>query len=613
MTLINPLKMTAVTSLALAVVVTSPAADAADHILSGTIAAATGEKMGGVAVSAKAEGGTITTTVYTDEAGGYYFPPLAAGKYNIWAQALTFETAKGALELAAKRRHDFVMKPMADYIRQLPGDELLAALPAATVEDARMKDQLRKNCTGCHSFSYPMQFRFDEEGWNKVLELMKRINVQGVYLGDSRSANPNINFHQKELAKYLARVRGPGPSELQIKLRPRPSGEAARAVYREYDFPLEDDHTPSNDGSDWSLGTPSGTHHMAGVHDAQMDFDGNVWITYSHINKSTTIARVDTKTGAVKNFKLEDQRGFAVGTHGITRDENGILWFNTRSNVQRGRGGLGRVDPKTQKITVFTPEAPMSGTAGTLDADLKGNVWVTAPDGVLRFNIAGEKFTEFKSITYKNKLGTATVYGLAADREGNAWWALMTQDLIDYSDIKTGKTYEFKLPVDQPAMDRLSAEQRKMYESFVPPDFNTPWAWAQGPRRLMADKNGDYVWVGNSFGGNMARINIVTKEVTLVPLPNPDAHQPYQVDIDSKHNVWTHLWSSDQIAKYDPAAGKWTLFEMPTRGTESRHISILERGGKMQITVPYDRARKVAVLTVRSEEELASLKKQSAN
>src|SRR5258707_642265 len=40
-------------------------ARAADAILSGSIAAASGEKMSGVTVSAKAEGATITTSVYT--------------------------------------------------------------------------------------------------------------------------------------------------------------------------------------------------------------------------------------------------------------------------------------------------------------------------------------------------------------------------------------------------------------------------------------------------------------------------------------------------------------------------------------------------------------------
>ena len=46
-------------------------ANAADAILSGTIASAAGEKLGGVTVSAKPVGGTVTTTVFTDASGDY--------------------------------------------------------------------------------------------------------------------------------------------------------------------------------------------------------------------------------------------------------------------------------------------------------------------------------------------------------------------------------------------------------------------------------------------------------------------------------------------------------------------------------------------------------------
>jgi hypothetical protein len=45
-------------------------AQAADHLLKGTVASTAGEKLGGVTVSAKAQGSTITTSVYTDEQGG---------------------------------------------------------------------------------------------------------------------------------------------------------------------------------------------------------------------------------------------------------------------------------------------------------------------------------------------------------------------------------------------------------------------------------------------------------------------------------------------------------------------------------------------------------------
>jgi len=60
-------------------------ANAADAILSGKITSAAGEKLGGVTVSAKPVGGTVTTTVFTDASGEYYFPPLPAGKYRLWA------------------------------------------------------------------------------------------------------------------------------------------------------------------------------------------------------------------------------------------------------------------------------------------------------------------------------------------------------------------------------------------------------------------------------------------------------------------------------------------------------------------------------------------------
>ena len=593
----------------------APGDGRADSLLTGAVTSATGEKMGGVTVSAKAEGSTITTSVFTDGSGNYYFPQLPNGKYRVWAQALTYQPANGSVELKKKTaRRDFVLQPIKnqeDWIRQLPGDEFIAALPGDTSEDYRMKTQVRKNCTGCHSASYPLQHRFDDEGWNKILYLMKHVNVLGVYQGPDHKATPNIEFHQKELAAYLARARGPGETSMKFKLRPRPSGEAARVVITEYDFPMEHGHTVSMDGSDWSLGTKSSMNHVAGPHDAQMDFNGNLWITHAHASLETTIARIDGKTGAVKHFRIEDQKGIAVGTHGITRDENGVLWFNTRSNVQRSRGGLAKIDPKTEKITIYIPPEPMSGTAGTLDADLNGNIWVTAPDGALRFNVKEEKFTEFKSVTYKNKQGTATVYGLAADRTGNGWWLLMAQDLIDYSDLKTGKSGEFKLPPEKAVMENLTQPQMKMYETFQPPDFNTPFAWAQAPRRMGADKNGDYVYVGNSFGGTLAKINIHTKETTLVPLPNPEAHQPYQIGVDKEHNVWTNLWSTDKVAKYNPATGQWTLFELPTRGTESRHISLLERDGQpLRVVVPYERGRKVAVLTPRSEAEIDALRKQ---
>src|SRR5919198_6474451 len=203
---------------AAAIVIAPVSAGAADHILSGSVASAAGEKLGGVTVSARLEGSTITNSVYTDESGAYYFPPMAAGKYKVWAQALGFETAKGDVDLSANKKQNLTLTAMTDpeqRWRQLPGEMMVAALPEETAEDARIKKVFTNQCTGCHSPGYVLQFRFDEAGWNKIINLMKMVANTGV-MPQNAKANGIIEHNQKELAAYLARARGPGESTLKV-------------------------------------------------------------------------------------------------------------------------------------------------------------------------------------------------------------------------------------------------------------------------------------------------------------------------------------------------------------------------------------------------------------
>jgi virginiamycin B lyase len=607
------MRFTLSASVALVALLTAPVLGfAADAVLNGAVVSAAGEKMGGVTVSAKPEGATITTTVFTDADGRYFFPPMPAGKYRVWAQAVSFETAKGEVDLAAGKAHDFTLKPMKDFFRQLPGDLVVAGLPEDSDNDKKMKRIVRTVCTGCHTPSYILQHRFDEAGWNAILELMKHVNVYGIYQGPDHKATGVIDYNQKDLAAYLAKARGPGESAMNVTLRPRPSGEAARVVFREYDVPIDPDagltaEQIGNDGSDWSLGTPSTLIPGYGVHDAWLDLDGNIWFTCNVPNRHVTVARIDPRTGTVKPLKVNGQNGMAAPTHGLTRDPNGILWFN----INPGKGGLGRLDPKTEKVQVYIPPQGMAPTGGatTVDFDGKGFIWSSSPFGALRFDPETEKFSEFKSVTYKTENGTGVTYGLAADRDGNGWWAEMTLDIIGKGDPVSGKASEIRLPPVKAELDRASAADKAFYASYAPPDFNSPFPWSQGPRRMGADKNADVLWVGNSWGGSLARIDTKTQELSFVPLPG--AQQPYHAAVDSGHNVWTNAWMTDQVLRYDPAAKSWTAFDLPTRGSEARYVSLLERDGKMQVVLPYFRARKVAVMSFRSEAELASLKAQA--
>src|SRR5437879_1685543 len=218
------------TALATSVSAWAYGADENGALLAGTVKSASGEKMSGVTVSAKAEGRTITTTVFTDGQGDYYFPPMAPGEYEVWAQADTFETARAKVNLTAAQPQDFVLKPLKDFQRQLTGDQLLASLPDGTPDDRRLKRVFRNSCTGCHQPNYILQERFDVAGWTSILDLMKRVNVAGGYLGDKSEPAPVIDFHEKELAAYLARSSGSEKSGETFWMRECQDGDGSRGL-----------------------------------------------------------------------------------------------------------------------------------------------------------------------------------------------------------------------------------------------------------------------------------------------------------------------------------------------------------------------------------------------
>jgi streptogramin lyase len=266
------------------------------------------------------------------------------------------------------------------------------------------------------------------------------------------------------------------------------------------------------------------------------------------------------------------------------------------------------LDPNTEKAEVFTTPKGMPGPSLTVDVDGKGYVWATTRRGAVRFDPERHEFKEFPSATLIDSDGLGTSYGLAADREGNAWWAEMAIDIVGKSDVQSGKSLEVKLPPVQAQMDLVTPEEGKLYATSGS-TWDSAVPWAQGPRRMGADKNGDVVWVCDWWGGNLARIDIHTMKTTFVPLPSPDA-QPYHATVDRDHNVWINMMNADQIMKYDPKTSQWTAYSLPTLGAELRYVSLLERDGKMQVIAPYNRSSKIASMTFRSNEDLQALKNQ---
>ncbi len=348
------------------------------------------------------------------------------------------------------------------------------------------------------------------------------------------------------------------------------------------------------------------------MHDAQADLDGNIWFSVNVPNPYASLGRVDAKTGETKFFRVDGMNGLAANGHGASRDERGHLWFNITPGEEKGPGRLIEVDPAAQSLQVYTPPNTMEGptpAAGTVDVDGKGKIWASTYHGASRFDPVTKQFMEFKSPTFKNADGIGNTYGLAADGEGNGWWAEMNLDIVAKTDLETGKVTEIKIPPVPGIRELFSPEETKNYDAGGS-TWNAAMPWAEGPRRMGADKQGHVVWVCDFWGGSLARIDTQTLKMTLIPLPRPEEQQPYQAAVDKDHNVWINLMNSDEVIKFDPKASKWTEYPLPTLGAEARYISLLQHDGKVEIILPYSRARRVARMTLRSKEDLQALKQQ---
>lgn len=586
-----------------------PAASTNDGRLIGAVRSSAGKNMEGVAILARMDGRTVTTTVFTDAEGRYEFPPMQRGSYEVWAQAAGYQKGQGRVVLEHGVAHqDFVIKETKDFFPQLTGADLVAALPEDTPAHRRMKFAFVRNCTECHAANIALQNRFDARGWEGIVEAMNRLGPYGGFSAEPDEELSELSYFKRDLAAYLTEIRGPGPSPMQLKVPARPTGDAALAVVYEYDLPL----APGggyvlNNGSDWSLGPSMASGGGLGIHDAQVDFDGNLWATTQGVSATRTIARIDAKTGDVTDLTYPAANGRAARTHGIAIARDGVIWFDVDAGpvspddptVTRR---LGRIDPKIGKMEVFTPPNGMAGARQHVDDDGLGAIWASGgratkfvtETGAIRFDPRTREFKEFKSVT-----APGSTYGVAGDRYGNGWWTQDALDIIGYSDIKTGKSLE---------MNVLPADRRTgNSNTFLKPgDLSPEDIQAMGPRgpghqfprRPAADKDGDDVWVPNFVGNSLMRINVRTRKATYYPAPRVGLN-PYMTAVDKNHIVWMSLQGSDEVARFDPKTETWTFYAWPTRATGLRDFHLADHGGVLQLSGAYFNANRAARMVIR--------------
>jgi streptogramin lyase len=307
-----------------------------------------------------------------------------------------------------------------------------------------------------------------------------------------------------------------------------------------------------------------------------------------------------------------------ANAHGMARDPEGNIWFNVSnapdSDWDGNYGILGKMDPKTDQLEVFTPPKEFGPVGGFVDTDPQGNVWSSTKAGALRFDPKTKEFRLFKYLTLGNKRSAASgPYGVTADSEGNGWWSEFSEDIEGKGVVATGKSEDVKLPLS-PRADSVAAlftaDERKFYDDLGGFGLTAGVPWQEGPRRPGADKHGDSVWVPDWWGQNLLKIDIHTNKTEIYPIPTFDSGI-YETKIDKDHVVWMDFQNSDTVAKFDPRTKRWVEYSLPTVGAETHQIGIIDHNGPTEVTLAYFRVSKVARMQFRTRQQMKALEKRA--
>lgn len=477
-----------------------------DPAITGVIRTSDGSPLYGILVSAKGEGQKYTTSVITDDWGLYEFPPLPFGSYRVsvgtlWSEKVNF-TSSGATQ-------DFTVELGPGFMTQTTGTSWLNLLPGTQEEKKRLSD----SCGSCHSIWRLIDRpQTSKEGWSALARKMARITTTGEPLDPDAPYRLDLseeNFNP--LMSYLTKNIVPELKEKQIvEAMVRPRGEAARAVFTEWDLSAE----------------------VKLVKATWTDSAGIIWFAADALDDFGAVGRLDPSTGEVKIWPTSLEK---PTFHDILGDSEENLWI-TASTANK----IVKFDTSTYQYSMWdVPEASRWAHTGDLDPD--GNFWFTLQRGeeiVAKLEPGTGKMTRFPPMTKRSG-----PYGLVIDRSGDVWFTQLRGHKVSKIVRATGQLTEFDPP--------------------------TPRA---GPRRIQMDSQGK-LWFTEFFADKIARLDQATMEFTEYDTGVPGG-SPYFIVVDKHDQIWINLLNGNVIGKFDRTTERFTYFLFPQPESHSRNASL---------------------------------------
>jgi streptogramin lyase len=527
--------------------------------LTGLVSSQDEGAMGGVLVSAKRAGSTITITIVSDADGRYSFPRsrLEPGAYSLRVRAIGYELeGTETVDVTSHKtaQLDLQLRKTEDLASQLSNGEWFMSWPGSD----EVKNGLL-NCTQCHGLEPVARSRYTASEWEKVLERMGRYaqgstrtrpqlrpNEHGggfsnpilaQSMGGREGDRPVPQNRVARAAEYLATInQSASHAPYPLKTLSRPTGKAARVIITEYDLPRPETLP----------------------HDAAADSDGMIW--YGDFG-SHVLGRLDPKNGKVVEYPLPITKpGAPVGSLDLVFDHQGNIWMGTMY-----QGSLAKFDRRTKKFQTW-------GSPSFRDRDeariamvmpvnhhVDGQVWIGG-DNEYQVDV---KTGAWRTIDYSVGLKDSALakelssYGVASDSKNNFYGMNLNGTYIIKVDAKTKHVTPYPTPTPNagPRRGHMDAQDRLWFAEFrankiamfdTRTDTFREWAvptpWTNVYDAIF-DKAG-FGWAGGMNNDHVVRVNTRTGETVEYLLPR--ATNIRRVNVDNSTNPPT-FWVGNNL------------------------------------------------------------------
>ena len=276
-------------------------------------------------------------------------------------------------------------------------------------------------------------------------------------------------------------------------------------------------------------------------HDVIVDGNGTVW--YSSFGEQN-LGRLDPKTGKVTEFPiLEHKPGFPTGGLGLRSDRDGNLWLGNMYQAT-----IMKFDRKAETFRFWPLQGEQNIDAAQINmvspqsSHVDGKVWAQNNGfaGVHRLDIATGRIETWQP--FKDAGEPHNIYDVIPDSQNNAYFTDFRQRHIGRIDAKTSEVKLFAVP--------------------------TP---ASAPRRGMMDAQ-DRLWFAEYRGDRIAMFDTKTEQFKEWSV-SPRWSAPYDVVIDKNEEAWTGSMLSDQVTRLNTKTGASVNYLLP-RETNIRRVFV---------------------------------------